>query len=113
MPPKPNGWNWKCCARNSAPEQLRSGRVEAARQRFDTVGHRVQGLLGAGTALGQTPLDIRKLDPRGIALLFARFRTAFGIVQLIQGQILLGLILIVVGCAVGPGGWSIFRTRGA
>ncbi|MCB1260438.1 MAG: GPGG-motif small membrane protein [Acidimicrobiales bacterium] len=36
-----------------------------------------------------------------------------GIVQLIQGQILLGLILIVVGCAVGPGGWSIFRTRGA
>ena len=34
-----------------------------------------------------------------------------GIVQLFQGQILLGVILIVAGFAVGPGGWSIFRTR--
>ncbi len=34
-----------------------------------------------------------------------------GIVQLFQGQILLGIVLIVLGCAVGPGGWSIFRTR--
>jgi len=35
-----------------------------------------------------------------------------GIVQLIQGQIILGLVLIVVGFLVGPGGYSIFRTRG-
>jgi hypothetical protein len=34
-----------------------------------------------------------------------------GIVQLAQGQILLGIILIVVGCLVGPGGYSIFRRR--
>lgn len=34
-----------------------------------------------------------------------------GIVQLFQGQILLGIVLIIAGCAVGPGGWSIFRTR--
>ena len=34
-----------------------------------------------------------------------------GIVQLIQGQLLLGLLLIVVGLAVGPGGFSIFRSR--
>jgi hypothetical protein len=34
-----------------------------------------------------------------------------GIVQLIQGQILFGIILIVLGCLVGPGGYSIFRTR--
>jgi hypothetical protein len=34
-----------------------------------------------------------------------------GIVQLFQGQILLGVVLIVVGFAVGPGGWSIFRGR--
>jgi hypothetical protein len=34
-----------------------------------------------------------------------------GIVQLFQGQLILGLILIVVGCAVGPGGWSVFRSR--
>jgi len=35
-----------------------------------------------------------------------------GIVQLIQGQIIFGIVLIVVGCLVGPGGYSIFR-RGA
>ena len=34
-----------------------------------------------------------------------------GIVQLIQGQILLGIALIVLGCLVGPGGYSIFRSR--
>lgn len=32
-----------------------------------------------------------------------------GIVQLFQGQIILGVVLIVVGCLVGPGGYSIFR----
>jgi len=36
-----------------------------------------------------------------------------GIVQLLQGQIILGLVLIVVGCLVGPGGYSIFRHRSA
>jgi len=34
-----------------------------------------------------------------------------GIVQIIQGQILLGVVLIVGGCLVGPGGYSIFRSR--
>lgn len=34
-----------------------------------------------------------------------------GIVQLFQGQVLLGVLLIVVGCLVGPGGYSIFRSR--
>ncbi len=34
-----------------------------------------------------------------------------GIVQLIQGQILFGIILIVLGCLVGPGGYSIFKNR--
>lgn len=34
-----------------------------------------------------------------------------GIVQLIQGQILLGIALIVIGCVVGPGGYSIFNRR--
>lgn len=36
-----------------------------------------------------------------------------GIVQLLQGQILLGIALIVVACLVGPGGYSIFRGRRA
>ncbi len=34
-----------------------------------------------------------------------------GIVQLLQGQIILGVILLVVAFLVGPGGYSIFRTR--
>ena len=34
-----------------------------------------------------------------------------GIVQLIQGQIVLGIVLIIAGCLVGPGGYSIFRSR--
>ena len=34
-----------------------------------------------------------------------------GIVQLIQGQILFGIALIVVGALVGPGGVSVFDRR--
>ncbi len=34
-----------------------------------------------------------------------------GIVQLLQGQILWGVLLIVLGCLVGPGGYSIFSRR--
>lgn len=34
-----------------------------------------------------------------------------GIVQLLQGQILFGVALIVLGCLIGPGGYSIFRSR--
>jgi len=34
-----------------------------------------------------------------------------GIVQLFQGQIILGVVLIIAGFLVGPGGYSVFRTR--
>jgi hypothetical protein len=34
-----------------------------------------------------------------------------GIVQLFQGQIILGIVLIVAGFLVGPGGYSIFDRR--
>jgi hypothetical protein len=34
-----------------------------------------------------------------------------GIVQLFQGQIIFGVVLIIVGCLVGPGGYSIFSRR--
>ena len=34
-----------------------------------------------------------------------------GVVQLIQGQILLAIVLFVVACLLGPGGYSIFRGR--
>lgn len=36
-----------------------------------------------------------------------------GVVQLLQGQILLGIALIVAACLVGPGGYSVFRGRRA
>jgi hypothetical protein len=34
-----------------------------------------------------------------------------GIVTLFNGSIILGIILIIVGLAVGPGGWSIFNRK--
>jgi hypothetical protein len=34
-----------------------------------------------------------------------------GIVQLFQGQVLFGIVLIILGCLVGPGGVSIFSRR--
>lgn len=34
-----------------------------------------------------------------------------GIVQILQGQVILGIVLIVAGCLVGPGGYSLFRNR--
>jgi hypothetical protein len=36
-----------------------------------------------------------------------------GIIALINGSVIFGIVLIVVGLAVGPGGWSIFKGRGA
>jgi hypothetical protein len=37
----------------------------------------------------------------------------FGIITLINGSVLWGIVLIIVGLAVGPGGWSIFNGRGS
>jgi hypothetical protein len=34
-----------------------------------------------------------------------------GVVQLLQGQIIFGIILLIAAAAVGPGGMSIFRSR--
>ena len=34
-----------------------------------------------------------------------------GVVQLLQGQIIFGIVLLVIACLVGPGGYSIFRGR--
>ena len=32
-----------------------------------------------------------------------------GIVTLFNGSVILGIVLIVVGFAVGPGGWSVLK----
>ena len=34
-----------------------------------------------------------------------------GAIQLLQGQIIFGIVLIVAGCLIGPGGYSITRSR--
>jgi TM2 domain-containing membrane protein YozV len=34
-----------------------------------------------------------------------------GVVQLLQGQVIFGILLIVLGSLVGPGGRSIFKRR--
>jgi hypothetical protein len=34
-----------------------------------------------------------------------------GIVQLFQGQILFGVVLLIAACVVGPGGYSMFKSR--
>jgi hypothetical protein len=34
-----------------------------------------------------------------------------GVVQLLQGQIIFGIVLLIAACLVGPGGYSVFRSR--
>ncbi len=43
--------------------------------------------------------------------LIAVVLVVIGVVQLLQGQIILGVILLIAAAAIGPGGWSIFRSR--
>jgi hypothetical protein len=45
--------------------------------------------------------------------IIAAILVIIGIVQLFAGNIILGIVLIVLGCLVGPGGYSIFRRRSA
>lgn len=52
------------------------------------------------------------IDSMGFILwLLAVVLVIVGVVQLFQGQMLLGIVLIAVGLAVGPGGFSIFKSR--
>ncbi len=46
-----------------------------------------------------------------VAWLIAAVIAIIGIVQLIQGQIILAIVLFIAACLVGPGGYSIFRGR--
>lgn len=34
-----------------------------------------------------------------------------GVVQLLQGQIIFGVLLLIAACLVGPGGYSVFNRR--
>jgi hypothetical protein len=48
-----------------------------------------------------------------ILWLIAAVVAIIGVVQLFQGQIVFALVLFVVACLIGPGGYSIFRRRTA
>jgi hypothetical protein len=41
--------------------------------------------------------------------LIAVFIAVIGVVQIVQGQVWVGIALLVLACAVGPGGWSLLR----
>ncbi len=47
----------------------------------------------------------------GMALILwiaAVILAVIGVVQLLQGQLILGIVLLVAACLVGPGGYSLF-----
>lgn len=44
-----------------------------------------------------------------ILFLIAVVLVIYGIITLVRGGVLLGIVLILLGLAVGPGGYSIFR----
>lgn len=35
-----------------------------------------------------------------------------GVINVLQGDFLWGIILLVLAAAVGPGGWTVYRGRG-
>jgi hypothetical protein len=54
---------------------------------------------------------VAKLSGGGASVLWiiAAILVIAGIVTLIRGGVLAGIVLIVLGCIVGPGGYSIFK----
>jgi hypothetical protein len=44
-----------------------------------------------------------------LALIVAVILAIIGVVQLVQGQILWGVVLIILACLIGPGGYAIWR----
>jgi hypothetical protein len=46
-----------------------------------------------------------------ILWIIAVILAVIGVIQLLQGQIILGIVLLIAAALVGPGGYSLFRTR--
>jgi Zn-dependent membrane protease YugP len=59
----------------------------------------------------QTGRTKERLVSATLLWILAAVLVIVGVVQLIQGQIILGIVLIVAGCLVGPGGYSLFRSK--
>lgn len=43
--------------------------------------------------------------------ILAAILVIYGVVVLVQGSVVFGIILIIVGLLVGPGGYSFFNSR--
>lgn len=41
--------------------------------------------------------------------LIAVILAVVGLIQLLSGNIINGIVLLVAACAIGPGGWWVFR----
>ncbi len=61
--------------------------------------------------LEEVPLGYNSPMNTTVLWVIAAILVIIGVVQLIQGQIIFGILLIVAGCLVGPGGISIFNRR--
>jgi hypothetical protein len=44
-------------------------------------------------------------------MILAVILAVIGVVQLLQGQVILAIVLFIAAAIVGPGGYSIFRDR--
>jgi membrane protein required for beta-lactamase induction len=61
-------------------------------------------------ALGYFFVNERRTTMKGTLLwVIAAILVVVGVVQLFQGQIIFGVVLIIAGCLVGPGGYSVFN----
>ncbi len=63
---------------------------------------------GGGTRSSKSVVERRTDVLYTILWIIAAILVIFGIVRIVRGDILFGIVLIVVGLLVGPGGVSIF-----
>jgi hypothetical protein len=66
---------------------------------------------GYATISGDGGHRLCTLEDPMLLFIIAAIIAIVGVVQLFQGQILFGIILLVAACLVGPGGYSIFHSR--
>jgi hypothetical protein len=70
-------------------------------------------VLGTRLVSGSTDPDSRGHQVNFLIWILAVIIAVVGIVQLLQGQIIFGILLLILACVIGPGGYSIFRSRHA
>lgn len=52
------------------------------------------------------------MDAYFLLWLVAVVLVIYGIVTILRGNLLMGIVLIIVGLLIGPGGYSVFRPSG-